>query len=347
MSSTMVMEKSAQTQNAKKLTTKKKKEAHKKRVLMRRVWFLGHSAVVVLSGLSALAHIVFLDGTLVGQIVYRLAFAAAAFTYGFSLRQKLYGEGKNRQRPPSFFMVLHFATAQYFLLSLLWLVSRQHLLKLTPYVVYSLLQAAEFAATYVIKDEDQKARVHALVNDHAYQLEVLVAYSNVLLCLRLLLDVLLIRTASGLSFMAMLFTFRFSMQNRATKDGLKKVESLADKLLTHEKVPAKVQDVWKKIKWSIDTRDTYALSPAEKREQDARRKQLLEKEAAELAQAEKLLDEGKLPDGPVAGLKADNASQASTKKPTQTNGSVPQDINKDGQSTPNIPAIQVNGQPQQ
>jgi hypothetical protein len=187
---------------------------------------------------------------------------AVVITYSISLFKKTGAQNSARgsaARRPSIFRLLSFQTFQYGALAVFWLVSKHHLLKLTPYLVYSSLQLLKF----VRDSSEDKTKFQGILNSEStYKLERVVADNNILLFLRLLLDLLMVRPGSGVSLLIYMFYFRLTMELPPTKDALDNLEDQADKIFTNKAMPAIIQDLWKKAKWSIDHASHYQLLPS-------------------------------------------------------------------------------------
>lgn len=237
--------------------------------LKKTAWFVGHCVILVTSAIEILSYLTLQQHRFISRLIYRIVFLTAVATYSLSLSHSLGVKSGKREIPV--FAVLHLPTFQYGALAALWVISRHHLLKLTPYFVYSLLQVADHTAH---KLHYETETIDYYLDKYASKLQRFVANCNVLLFVRLLLDVLMIRRGSGVSMIVYIFYFRLTMDNPETASALKNMESHLDTFFNQSFIPAKVNQVWSRVKWQVDHRETYALTPEQKeREEEIKRQQ--------------------------------------------------------------------------
>ncbi|ANB15423.1 hypothetical protein AWJ20_3050 [Sugiyamaella lignohabitans] len=220
-------------------------------------WFAGHVFTVVGTFIEILAYVTFQGHRQWSQIIYRTTFVVIVATYAISLNQKLKGQ------IPTFYALLPLESFQYGALASLWLISRGHLLKLIPYFVFSLLQASHFASTKLIAGTANAEKIDSEINKSAAKLEKIVSWNNIFLGLRLVLDFICIRSGAFVSLIAFGIFFRLRVEySPGAAETVRELYVHVDKLLSNPKVPAKVQDVWKKVKWNIEHYEKHELKPA-------------------------------------------------------------------------------------
>lgn len=222
----------------------------------------------------------FQGGSLVGQILYRTLFLAVSITYGLSLYHRFGGAR------PSFYVLLRMENFQYGFLGFLWLVSRWHWIKIVPYFGYSLLQASNYYATEVKPDSPISKQIEDLRTKHIAQFSEMLAHANLLVMLRIILEVITLRPGSTVAVLAYSFFLRIRFAySGEQKKSFTTVKKTVDNLIDNPKTPAKIKDVYTKICTQLGTMDHYELDPKISREKAAKRKQQLaaDREAANKA----------------------------------------------------------------
>uniref|UniRef100_A0A060T8N0 ARAD1D08492p n=1 Tax=Blastobotrys adeninivorans TaxID=409370 RepID=A0A060T8N0_BLAAD len=266
------------------------------------LWYLSHICVLVGSFLVVASYVVFQSSSRFARICYRLTFFFATIAYGLSTFKKVGGRHSHKDRP-SLYMVLQFPTAQYAFLAVTWLWSTPHLFKLPPFIVYSLLQSVGFTAEKVLGGE-KGSKIDQSLCKVAPQLELIVGQSNIVLFLRLVLDVILLRTGSGMSLLIYIFYYRLAIEQYSVRVALYKLENAVDDIMNKPSIPKKLRFYWGQFKWAIDHYERRSLSPeeesrmAEKKRQERAQFDRAHEEALrkqkEQAQAKKLKEEKEL-----------------------------------------------------
>ncbi|KAA8913203.1 hypothetical protein TRICI_003265 [Trichomonascus ciferrii] len=183
-------------------------------------------------------------------------FVFAAVAYGVSVYKK---SGHSHKRL-STLTLLQFQSFQYGVLALLWLISKRHLLKVVPYLIYSILQIANFYATNIAKD-DKKADIESKLQQHGNKMERIVADCHIALWLRLLSDVIMLVPDSGVSILIFSFFFRLSMEHEPTQSAMDDLEEIIDDFMMKSFVPKAVQGKWKRLQNAIADYNSYQLTP--------------------------------------------------------------------------------------
>ncbi|CAK7268022.1 Transmembrane nucleoporin [Sporothrix epigloea] len=116
-------------------------------------WFAGHLTLILCTLRYFLSWIRFNYSTFAPRFAYRTAFVAAAATYGIVVYKTLKARAKSGRAPAGIagaVGLLSDENVQYLLLALIWLYSRQFLLALLPYTIYSVFHVATYTRTNLI-----------------------------------------------------------------------------------------------------------------------------------------------------------------------------------------------------
>lgn len=242
--------------------------------------FQGHFTVVVTSVLFTLTFVVFQGGSLLGQIFYRTLFLAATIAYGVSLYQRFGGVH------PSFYVLLRMESFQYGALAALWLVSRYHWIKIVPFFAYSALQASDYIATEAQPGSALSQKIIDFRTNHIVEVSRYIAYANLAIYARIILEVITIRPGSTMTTLAYSLFFRIRLAYSPSQhESIEEIKQMIDSKMQHPKVPAKVKEVWDKATKNADSYEHFELDPKKAKEKaELRRKtQLEDNEAAKKA----------------------------------------------------------------
>ncbi|CAK7563596.1 MAG: Transmembrane nucleoporin [Sporothrix epigloea] len=116
-------------------------------------WFAGHLTLILCTLRYFLSWIRFNYSTFAPRFAYRTAFVAAAATYGIVVYKTFKARAKGGRAPAGAagaIGLLSDENVQYLLLALVWLYSRQFLLALLPYAIYSVFHVATYTRTNLI-----------------------------------------------------------------------------------------------------------------------------------------------------------------------------------------------------
>ncbi|PLB46041.1 endoplasmic reticulum protein [Aspergillus steynii IBT 23096] len=114
-------------------------------------WFAGHVTLLISVFRYFLSYLTFNYYSSTAQAAYRLAFVAAAATYGIVVYKGHIARGRLQGSAPS--IVLKLAgdeNVQYLGMALVWLYSRQVSLALLPFSVYSIFHVATYSRAHLI-----------------------------------------------------------------------------------------------------------------------------------------------------------------------------------------------------
>lgn len=238
--------------------------------------YLAHLGVVASSLVFTFFYIIFLGGSLCGQIAYRLIFIFSTAAYGLSLNQRFQGQR------PSFFVLLRMDSFQYGALGFFWLFTTWHFIKIVPFIYFSAMHASDFIAAQLKTDSTLRTNLNRFQRVDGPRLLKLINYNNLLVLGRLILDVITFRNGSMLSLLVFLFYYRIRIAySPATLEVLQEVRAKIDELSENPKVPAKVKEAWSNLKQLMDSRDHAVLDPKTAREKAAKVKEIRAKEAEE------------------------------------------------------------------
>lgn len=221
-------------------------------------------------------------GSIYGQICYRLIWIYSTVAYSLSLYQRFQGE------IPSFYVLLEMDSFQYGALGFFWLFTSHHFIKILPFAVFALLQGSEFIATDVMPGSSLAKKIQDFQAKYSNELMVKTTYINLLIILRLVLDLLLIKNGALLSLGVFAFYFRIRIAySEITQNVLKDLEQKIDVAVSKPKTPKKIKDIWAKVKDMLFSHaSTSTLDPKEARRRAELMKELREKEIQEELQAQ-------------------------------------------------------------
>ncbi|KAL2014542.1 hypothetical protein VTN00DRAFT_2067 [Thermoascus crustaceus] len=114
-------------------------------------WFVGHLTLLLSVVRYILSYITFNYYSRWAQLSYRVAFVAAAATYGIVVYKQYFARGRLQGSPINIALKLAGdENVQYLAMALVWLYSRQIPLALLPFSVYSVFHVATYTRTYLI-----------------------------------------------------------------------------------------------------------------------------------------------------------------------------------------------------
>ncbi|CAK7206620.1 Transmembrane nucleoporin [Sporothrix eucalyptigena] len=117
-------------------------------------WFVGHLTLILCTLRYALSWVTMHTGTFFARFSYRTAFVAAAATYGIVVYKTFKARAKSGRAPAAGAAgavgLLTDENVQYLLLAIVWLYSRQTILALLPYTIYSVFHVATYTRTNLI-----------------------------------------------------------------------------------------------------------------------------------------------------------------------------------------------------
>lgn len=115
-------------------------------------WFIGHLTLILSVIRYSLSWIRMNYYTRMAQFSYRLAFMAAALTYGIVVYKTLRARSKAGMKlsPQVAITLIGDENVQYLLMALIWLFSPQYPIAMLPYCVYSVFHFATYTRSTVI-----------------------------------------------------------------------------------------------------------------------------------------------------------------------------------------------------
>ncbi|KIH89818.1 hypothetical protein SPBR_00797 [Sporothrix brasiliensis 5110] len=116
-------------------------------------WFVGHLTLILCTLRYSLSWIRFNYTTFWPRFSYRTAFVAAAATYGIVVYKTFKARAKTGRAPAGAAGaagMLADENVQYLLMALVWLYSRQYILAMLPYTIYSVFHVATYTRTNLI-----------------------------------------------------------------------------------------------------------------------------------------------------------------------------------------------------
>ncbi|GFF43369.1 hypothetical protein IFM46972_07182 [Aspergillus udagawae] len=114
-------------------------------------WFVGHVTLLISVFRYLLSYVTFNYYSSAAQVTYRLAFIAAAGTYGIVVYKAHIARGRLQGSVPSIALKLAGdENVQYLGMALVWLYSRQIPLALLPFSVYSVFHVATYTRAHLI-----------------------------------------------------------------------------------------------------------------------------------------------------------------------------------------------------
>jgi Transmembrane protein 33/Nucleoporin POM33 len=169
-------------------------------------------------------------------------------TYTLSLRKKLNGQ------IPSFYALLPLESFQYGAIALLWLFSKGHLLKLIPFCAFSALQVAFFTSNKLLPGNNNAQKFEEFVSNNSRAIQRFVGWSDLLLFLRLLLDVFMIVPGSMICLVAygIFLRIRFAYIAQA-QETLRDVQAFIDNYANKPTSNPKIKEYWLRVKDALQT----------------------------------------------------------------------------------------------
>lgn len=116
-------------------------------------WFVGHLTLILCTLRYSLSWVRFNYYSFAARSSYRLAFVAAAATYGIVVYKTFKAQAKAGRTPKGAAGALALLTdenVQYLLMALVWLYSRQFIFAMLPYTIYSVFHVATYTRTNLI-----------------------------------------------------------------------------------------------------------------------------------------------------------------------------------------------------
>ncbi|KAJ6164391.1 Nucleoporin POM33 [Penicillium chermesinum] len=113
-------------------------------------WFVGHVTLLFSVFRYTVSFILFNSYSSWARFSYRLAFVSAAVTYGIVVYKGHFARGVQGSVPQILTKLISDENVQYLGMALVWLYSRQLILALLPFSVYSVFHVATYSRMYLI-----------------------------------------------------------------------------------------------------------------------------------------------------------------------------------------------------
>ncbi|PSR82118.1 endoplasmic reticulum protein [Coniella lustricola] len=239
-------------------------------------WFIGHLTLLFCIFRYSLSVVRFNHYSRMAKFSYRLAFVAAAVTYGIVVYKTLRARAKAGMKltPQVAVSLVADENVQYLLLGLVWLLSPQYYLALLPFGVYSVFHVATYTRSTVIptiippqqiSGADSAAGAKPQYKTHPiadaignfvkeyYDLSMsLVAGLEIAVWIRLLVSAILFQRRSWI-LIAIYTAFlraRFS-QSTHVQNSLANIEARIDNQVGAQGTPPVARQVWDGVKGGV------------------------------------------------------------------------------------------------
>ncbi|KAK2734959.1 hypothetical protein FQN57_001394 [Myotisia sp. PD_48] len=234
-------------------------------------WFLGHFTLILAVSRYLLSCITFSTYSGVAQASYRFAFVAAAATYGIVVYKSHILRGQLTPNLPTIMKLAGDENVQYLCMAIVWLFSRQLLLALLPFAVYSFFHVATYTRTYlvptfqpptpahdvpsspsgrpVMKQSALAERIGNFIKTYYDTSMDLVAGLELSLMIRLIGTALTFSTGSWVLLVVYFWFFRsrFS-QSSFVQATVRRASARVDATLSHQSTPPAVRQAWGVVK---------------------------------------------------------------------------------------------------
>lgn len=235
---------------------------------------------MVSSLIFTLLCIIFSGGTLLGQIAYRSIFISTTVVYSLSLLQRFQGE------KPSTYVLLRMDSFQYGAIGFFWLFTKWHFIKIVPFAFFSSLHVSSFALQHLQPGSSLYSRVEKFQNVDGPKMMRIVVYSDLLVFLRLFLDLITFQNGTFFSILAFSFYYRIRLAySPITQNVSEEVFARIDNFIASPKVPAKVKEIWANVKDAAGTHDSPTLDPTIARERAKQIRKMNQQDAQEAKMA--------------------------------------------------------------
>ncbi|KAJ5238747.1 hypothetical protein N7468_003366 [Penicillium chermesinum] len=226
-------------------------------------WFVGHVTLLFSVFRYTVSFILFNSYSSWARFSYRLAFVSAAVTYGIVVYKGHFARGVQGSVPQILTKLISDENVQYLGMALVWLYSRQLILALLPFSVYSVFHVATYSRMYLIptvyppqtsgagspsspsskpaaKQSPLVETIGRFIKQYYDASMGVVAGLEILLLFRLILWVLLV---VYLSF----FRARFA-QSSFVQQAVRQVTARADASISNHNTPPAVRQGWETFK---------------------------------------------------------------------------------------------------
>lgn len=250
------------------------------------VWFVGHLTLLLSVLRYFLSYITFNYYSSWAQISYRVAFLAAAATYGIVVYKQHIVRGNLAPNVPTILKLASDENVQYLGMAFVWLFSRQIPLALLPFSVYSIFHVATYTRTNLIptlqspkpdasstaspnasKQNARQSPVTESIKEFVKQYHDsgmgLVAYLELALLFRVIFSALTFSRGSWVLLLVYLAFFRARYsQSLFVQRAVAHVGAWVDTAISHQNTPPAIRQAWETFKGVM--RQSYEVTDAKR-----------------------------------------------------------------------------------
>ncbi|KAJ5577714.1 uncharacterized protein N7459_006678 [Penicillium hispanicum] len=240
-------------------------------------WFVGHLTLLLSVFRYTLSFVFFNYYSSAAQISYRLAFISAAVTYGIVVYKGHFARGVSGNVPTIVSKLISDENVQYLGMALVWLYSRQLILALLPFSVYSVFHVATYSRMYLIptlqppaqgaagsaspgspsskpaaKQSPLAETIGRFIKQYYDASMGVVATLEILLLIRLVFSGITFSKGSWLLLLVYLSFFRARYaQSSFVQQAVHQLTARADASISHQSTPPQVRQGWEAFKSAV------------------------------------------------------------------------------------------------
>ncbi|KAJ5100301.1 hypothetical protein N7456_006353 [Penicillium angulare] len=238
-------------------------------------WFIGHLTLLLSVFRYSLSFIFFNYYSSAARFSYRLAFISAAVTYGIVVYKGHFARGVQGSVPQIVIKLISDENVQYLGMALVWLYSRQLILALLPFSVYSVFHVATYSRMYLIptlqpaapgaagagspgspkpaaKQNPLAETIGRFIKQYYDASMGVVATLEILLLIRLVLSAITFSKGSWVLLVVYLSFFRARYaQSSFVQQAVRSLTARADASISHQGTPPQVRQGWEAFKGVI------------------------------------------------------------------------------------------------
>ncbi|CAI7647136.1 hypothetical protein N7533_012407 [Penicillium manginii] len=236
-------------------------------------WFVGHLTLLISVFRYSLSFITFNFYSSWAIFSYRLAFVSAAVTYGIVVYKGHFARGVQGSVPQIVTKLISDENVQYLGMALVWLYSRQLILALLPFSVYSVFHVATYSRMYLIPTLQPQAQgaspaspgspnskpagkqsalaetIGRFIKQYYDASMGVVASLEIALLLRLVLSAITFSKGSWVLLIVYLSFFRARYaQSSFVQQAVRQLVARADASISHQSTPPQVRQGWESLK---------------------------------------------------------------------------------------------------
>ncbi|KAJ5482493.1 hypothetical protein N7475_001305 [Penicillium sp. IBT 31633x] len=237
-------------------------------------WFVGHVTLLLSVFRYTLSCIFFNYYSSAAQIAYRLTFISAAVTYGIVVYKGHFARGVQGSPLAIVMKLISDENVQYLGMALVWLYSRQLILALLPFSVYSVFHVATYTRTYLIptlqpptsaapssasptspsskpavKQSPLAETIGRFIKQYYDASMGVVATLEIALLFRLVLSAITFSKGSWVLLIIYLSFFRARYaQSSFVQQAVRQLTARADASISHQSTPPQVRQGWETLK---------------------------------------------------------------------------------------------------